>query len=172
MPKREVDKRKTRKALRKLRAAADRAGQEGAPDLTTWEKDFVEGVTKRLETYGSAFRDPGKGRLEEALSQRQHHVARVIEKKSQPKAEKTAKTTRSGSKAAKKDDPAVFRGSSLQRKSPMRSRAAPGRGPRVRDVNDDLREEAETPQTPAQKRAALRVIDGGKPPQPPNPKAR
>jgi hypothetical protein len=159
MPKREVDKRKTRKALRKLRSAAERAGQGGAPELTNWEKDFVEGVSKRLETYGSAFRDPGKGRLEEALSQRQHHVARIIEKKSRPKTEKPAK-------GRKKPDPkdAVFSGASLKRKSPLRSRAAPGRGPRVRDVNDDLREEAETPQTPAQKRAALRMIDGGKPP--------
>ncbi|HEV7692777.1 MAG TPA: hypothetical protein VGO52_18210 [Hyphomonadaceae bacterium] len=174
MPKREVDKRKTRKALRKLRAAADRAGQEGAPELTTWEKDFVEGVTKRLETYGSAFRDPGKGRLEEALSQRQHHVARVIEKKSRPKAEKAAKAGKAGSAGSKagKDDRPAFSGSSFKRKSPMRSRAAPGRGPRVRDVNDDLHEEAETPQTPAQKRAALRVIDGGKPPQTPPPKLR
>ena len=180
MPKREVDKRKTRKALRKLRAAADRAGQEGAPELTTWEKDFVEGVTKRLETYGSAFRDPGKGRLEEALSQRQHHVARVIEKKSRPKTEKTAKTgkagqsgsNKSGSKSGGKNDPSVFRGSSLQRKSPLRSRAAPSRGPRVRDVNDDLYDVPEIPQTPAQKRASLRMIDGGKPPQTPPPKLR
>jgi hypothetical protein len=172
MPKREVDKRKTRKALRKLRAAADRAGQEGAPELTSWEKDFVEGVTKRLETYGSAFRDPGKGRLEEALSQRQHHVARVIEKKSRPKAEKTAKAAKPGSKAAKKDDRPAFGVSSFKRKTPMRSRAAPGRGPGVRDVNDDLREEPETPQTPAQKRAALRVIEGGKPPASPAQKPR
>jgi hypothetical protein len=163
MPKREVDKRKTRKALRKLRSAAERAGQGGAPELTNWEKDFVEGVSKRLETYGSAFRDPGKGRLEEALSQRQHHVARIIEKKSRPKAEKAAKLAGRKSKQAEKDPP-VFSGSSLKRKSPLRSRAAPGRGPRVRDVNDDLREEAESAQTPAQKRAALRVIDGGKPP--------
>src|SRR6185436_18410242 len=136
-----------------------RAGQGGAPELTNWEKDFVEGVSKRLETYGSAFRDPGKGRLEEALSQRQHHVARIIEKKSRPQSAKvkTEKPAKVRKKAEPKD--AVFSGSSLKRKSPLRSRAAPGRGPRVRDVNDDLREEAESAQTPAQKRAALRVID-------------
>jgi hypothetical protein len=162
MPKREVDKRKTRKALRKLRRAAERAGQEGSPDLTTWEKDFVEGVTKRLETYGSAFRDPGKGRLEEALSARQHHVARIIDKKSRPKPEKAGKTAKGGKNADPKE--AVFRGSSLKRKSPLRSRAAPGRGPRVRHVDDDLREEVETPQTAAQKRARLQVIEGGRRP--------
>ena len=158
MPKREVDKRKTAKALRKLRRAADRAGEDGAPELTNWEKEFVEGVTTRLETYGSAFRDPGKGRLEEALSARQQHVARIIDKKSRPKVEKAG----ARSKSAKKDDkPAVFSGSSLKRKSPLRSKGAPVRGPRVRDVNDDLNEEAAAP--PAAKRAAFKVIDGGKP---------
>jgi hypothetical protein len=159
--KREVDKRKTAKALRKLRRAADRAGADGAPELTTWEKEFVEGVTGRLETYGSAFRDPGKGRLEEALSARQQHVARVIDKKSRPKAEKT----KASKPAAKDDKPDVFRGSSLKRKSPLRSKGAPARGPRVRDVNDDLKEEAEAP--PAAKRAAFRVIPGGKPAEKP-----
>src|SRR5690606_20522388 len=52
MPKRDVDKRKTTKALRKLRRAADRATEQGGPGLTTWEKDFVEGVSGRLEKYG------------------------------------------------------------------------------------------------------------------------
>ena len=83
--KREVDKRKTQKALRKLRRAAEAATAEDGPGLTTWEKDFVEGVTTRLETYGSAFRDPGKGRLEEALSARRGSAvgqsARVIGKR-------------------------------------------------------------------------------------------
>ena len=94
MPKREVDKRKTNKALRKLRRAAERASEEGGPGLTNWEKEFVEGVTTRLEKYGSAFRDPGKGRLEEALSQRQTQVTRVIEKKSR-KAKVSAKALKS-----------------------------------------------------------------------------
>src|SRR5262245_52029864 len=102
MAKRIVDKRKTAKALRKLQRAAGRAGSEGAPELTNWEKEFVEGVSKRLETYGSAFRDPGKGRLEEALSARQSQVARVIDKKSRPKSSKTAK--------AKDGKPPVFKG--------------------------------------------------------------
>jgi hypothetical protein len=157
--KREVDKRKTAKALRKLRRAAERAGAEGAPELTNWEREFVEGVTTRLETYGSAFRDPGKGRLEEALSARQQHVARAIDKKSRPKAEKA------GRAAAKDAKPDVFRGSSLKRKSSLRSKAAPPRGPRVRDVNDDLNEQAEA--TPAAKRAAFHVIPGGKAAQKP-----
>jgi hypothetical protein len=145
MPKREVDKRKTRKALRKLRQAAERAGGEGGPGLTSWEKDFVEGVSKRLETYGSAFRDPGKGKLEEALSQRQAHVARVLDKKSR-------KTNADASGGAAK---LGLQRSALKRKTALGPRSKP----RVRDVNDDMTPEA---LTPAEKRAALRVVPGGK----------
>jgi hypothetical protein len=156
MPKREVDKRKTAKALRKLRRAAERASEEGAAGLTNWEKDFVDGVTGRLEKYGSAFRDPGKGRLEEALSQRQAHIVRVIDKKSR-KASANADDKPGNPKGG------GLRRSQFKRKMPMGKRA----GPRVRDVNEDV---PPTPDpagpdpetTPEQKRAALRVVSGGK----------
>ncbi|HEX5006652.1 MAG TPA: hypothetical protein VFV70_06035 [Hyphomonadaceae bacterium] len=160
MPKREVDKRKTARALRKLRQAATRASEEGGAGLTNWEKDFVDGVTGRLEKYGSAFRDPGKGRLEEALSQRQAHVARAIDKKSRGKAAKASGKTSDGPERPKQGG---LRRSEFKRKTPMGKRS----GPRVRDVNEDLPPapdiatcEAET--TPEQKRAALRVVRGGK----------
>ena len=146
MPKRTVDKRKTAKALRKLRRAATRATDEGGPGLTNWEKDFVEGVTGRLEKYGSAFRDPHKGRLEEALSQRQAHVARVLDKKSR----------RSKTKPGEKSEAQTsLRRSTLKRKTPMR----PSRPARVRDVNEDLTDPTLTPE---EKRAALRLVPGGK----------
>ena len=161
MPKREVDKRKTSKALRKLRRVAERAREEGAPALTTWEKDFVEGVATRLEKYGSAFRDPGKVRLEEALSQRQSQITRVIEKKTRkPKASAT-----SFPKDARTPDAPR---STLKRNSPMRTKAKPGWKPRTRDINEDM-ETSGPPEpvaplaaTPAEKRAALKVIPGGK----------
>ena len=165
MAKREVPRSKTRKALRKLQRAAERATEEGAPGLTAWEKDFVEGVTRRLETYGSAFRDPGKGRLEEALSQRQAHVTRAIGAKSR-KAKKNTEDApkKEGSKHGENARPG-FHGSTLKRKSPMRARGAARTGPRVRDVNADMEAPAApTPPTLAEKRAALRVIAGGKPP--------
>jgi len=158
MAKREVDKHKTRKALRKLRRAAERATQEGGSGLTTWEKDFVEGVSGRLEKYGSAFRDPGKGRLEEALSQRQSQVVRVIDKKS-----RKAKVGASGKDTGQEPKPQLKR-STFKRKTPM---GGPS-GPRVRDVNEDLASEpapAAQPEpklTPAEKRSALRIIRGGK----------
>ena len=153
MPKREVDKRKTAKALRKLRRAAERATEEGGPGLTTWEKDFVEGVTDRLETYGSAFRDPGKGRLEEALSQRQAQVARVIDKKS-----RKAKADRKpdGKGAAPKQD--GLKRSSFKRKTPMGGAYTP----RVRDIDEDPAPPPQPDLTPEQKRAALRLVPGGK----------
>jgi hypothetical protein len=157
MPKREVDKRKTSKALRKLRRAAERAADAGGPGLTTWEKEFVEGVTGRLEKYGSAFRDPGKGRLEEALSQRQAQVTRVIEKKS--------RKAKAGAEPAAGGEPkATPPRSTFKRKSPMRAKAKPGWTPRVRDVNDDLPlpEPPLPARSPAEKRAALKVIPGGK----------
>lgn len=152
MPKREVDKRKTNKALRRLRRAAERATEEGGPGLTNWEKDFVEGVTGRLEKYGSAFRDPSKGRLEEALSQRQAQITRVIDKKSRKaKAEACAEGKR------KADPPR----STFKRKSPLRSKAKPGWTPRVRDINDDP--VPTEPSAPAQRAPSLKVIRGGKP---------
>lgn len=150
MAKREVDKRKTRKALRKLRQAAERAEGEGGPGLTSWEKDFVDGVSKRLETYGSAFRDPGKGKLDEALSQRQAHVTRALDKKS-----RKTKAGASGGVAK----PGLQR-STLKRKTPLGSRPKP----RIRDVNDDPTPENHSGPalTPTEKRAALRIIPGGK----------
>ena len=152
--KREVDKRKTQKALRKLRRAAEAATAEEGPGLTTWEKDFVEGVTTRLETYGSAFRDPGKGRLEEALSARQAQVTRVIEKKSRKtKAEAKMTPAKDGSAdLAKRVGP--------RRMSSFKTKTKPGWKPRGRDINDDSEP---TPTEPAtSKRPTLKVIPGGK----------
>ncbi|HVY88896.1 MAG TPA: hypothetical protein VG942_08515 [Hyphomonadaceae bacterium] len=166
MPKREVDKRKTAKALRKLRRAADRATGEGGPGLTPWEKDFVEGVSKRLETYGSAFRDPGKGRLEEALSQRQAHVARVIDKKSR-------KGKPGDDDKDRKFQPKPGVGSGLKRKTPLRARPKPRIGPHIRHVEDDLPPTPEPPPlSPGEKRARLHVIPGGKQAEKPHRKDR
>lgn len=148
MPRREVDKRKTRKALRKLRGAAERALEAGGPGLTSWEKEFVEGVSGRLEKYGSAFRDPGKGRLEEALSQRQSEAARIIDRKTRRR--KTAGPDKAAKPQLKRSTP--------KRKTPMRRRSAP----RVRDVNEDP--DAGSNPSAVKTRTPLRVIPGGKDP--------
>lgn len=81
---RDVDDKKTRKALRKLRKAAERAELEGI-ELTDWEQEFIEGVDERLTKYGSAFADLSKGGSEEALSNAQSEILRQLDKKSRGK---------------------------------------------------------------------------------------
>ncbi|HVY85296.1 MAG TPA: hypothetical protein VG943_09195, partial [Caulobacterales bacterium] len=79
---REVDPKRTRKALRIVRklalkgAAKDaidpETGEvkrgEGVVDYSQWEEEFLGEVGQRLEKYGSAFHDLSKGRKDEALS--------------------------------------------------------------------------------------------------------
>jgi hypothetical protein len=154
---REVDKRKTSKALRRLKRAAERAeAGEGASPLNDWEKEFVAGVTQRLETYGSAFRDPSKGHLEEALSARQTQVTRAIEKKTQPKRKAVPGETE------KVEAP--------RRRASFKSKRPPSRA-RVRDINEDAAEpsppEAAAPvRPPLRARPSLKVIPGGRQPRP------
>lgn len=90
---REIDERKKRKALnriRRARAAAERAieasqdeaaAQAARQMLSDWEEDFVASVEQRLNEYGSAFADPDKGNLDEPLSRLQELKLKEIEKK-------------------------------------------------------------------------------------------
>lgn len=120
---REIDEKKKRKALRKLRKAAERAEAEGGSGLSDWEREFVDEVEERVEKYGSAFADPEKGRLDEPLSAMQTRKLKEIDKKSRGK--ETGFKQRSGFKSKKK---AAFT-------------------PRVRDINAEIEEE--TDMTPA-----------------------
>lgn len=88
---REVDERKKRAALRKLRRAADLAAQGLGPPLTDWEAAFLEEVEARVEKYGSAFADPSKGGEGEALSGLQQAKLRQIDKKARGKEPKGLK---------------------------------------------------------------------------------
>lgn len=90
---REIDERKKRKALsriRRARAAAERAIEASEDEeaaaaarqmLSDWEEDFVASVEQRLNEYGSAFADPEKGNLDEPLSRLQELKLKEIEKK-------------------------------------------------------------------------------------------
>ncbi|MEZ5938347.1 MAG: hypothetical protein R3C52_09010 [Hyphomonadaceae bacterium] len=175
---REVDKRKTRKAMRKLKRVADRAAEPDAKPLSEWEKEFVEGVGERLEKFGSAFRDPDKGALEEALSARQAQIVRALDRKTRQakKAETAAedearhgKPARGGLRPGgkKRRDEDRIPGSTFRRKSPK------PRG-EARDAAEDepenetavaqpeaLTSPQEAPVSPEARRAALRVIKGG-----------
>jgi len=82
---RDVDERKTRKALRKLRAAKARADAGAGPELSEWEEDFLSSLEARLEQYGSAFNDPEKGDREEPLSVLQAMKVKEIDKKTRGK---------------------------------------------------------------------------------------
>lgn len=83
---REVDERKKRAALRKLRRAAELAERGLGPPLSDWERDFLEEVEGRIEKFGSAFADPAKGSEGEALSGLQQAKLREIDKKARGKA--------------------------------------------------------------------------------------
>jgi len=79
---REVDPKRTRKALRVVRKLAAKAAcpetidpetgeikpGSGEVDYSQWENEFLTEVDKRLEKYGSAFHNLSKGRKDEALS--------------------------------------------------------------------------------------------------------
>lgn len=79
---REIDPKLTRKALRRLRAARDRAQAGTGPALSEWESEFLTSLEARLETYGSAFADPAKGAPDAALSVLQGAKMREIDRKS------------------------------------------------------------------------------------------
>ena len=82
---RDVDERKKRKALRKIRKAAMLAEQGLGPPLSDWEKQFLEEVEERIEKFGSAFHDLEKGGADEALSSLQFVKLREIDKKARGK---------------------------------------------------------------------------------------
>lgn len=99
---RDVDPKKTRKALRIIRKLAAKSAApetvdpetgeikpgEGAVDYSQWENEFLTEVDKRLEKYGSAFNDLGKGRKEEALSNLQAVKLKEIAAKARGKTRK------------------------------------------------------------------------------------
>lgn len=99
---RDVDPKQTRKALRIIRKLAAKGSApetvdpetgevkpgEGAVDYSAWESEFLTEVDKRLEKYGSAFNDLGKGRREDALSNLQTVKLKEIAAKARGKKRK------------------------------------------------------------------------------------
>ena len=120
---RDVDERKKRKALRKLRKAAELAEAGLGPPLSDWEREFLEEVEERIEKYGSAFADPNKGNLEEPLSALQSRKLKEIDKKARGKGK------------------GLQRGGGFKSKKPM-----PKRG---RDIREDVEEAAPEPRETA-----------------------
>ena len=82
---REIDERKKRRILRKLRRAAARAEAGDGPGLSDWEQCFLEELEDRIDTYGSAFADPAKGDRSAPLSNLQDAKLKEIERKARGK---------------------------------------------------------------------------------------
>jgi hypothetical protein len=142
---REIDERKKRKALRKLRKAAELAGRGEGPPLSDWEQTFLEEVEERIKTYGSAFADPEKGDLDDAMSALQAHKLKEIGKKARGK------------------------GGGLKTRKPLGSKNKPAYTPRVRQLDDDI--EAPPPasapdltEDPPQSRPSLRLVSSAEAP--------
>jgi hypothetical protein len=103
---REVDRKKTRKALRMVRKLAARGASAEAVDPDTgelkpgsaevdysqWENEFLSEIDQRLEKYGSAFHDLAKGRKQEALSTLQTVKLKEIAAKARGKKRKRLTT--------------------------------------------------------------------------------
>ncbi|KCZ84615.1 hypothetical protein HAD_03010 [Hyphomonas adhaerens MHS-3] len=143
---RDVDERKKRAALRKLRKAAELAEQGKGPPLSDWEREFLEEVEERIEKYGSAFADPMKGSDGEALSALQQVKLKEIDKKARGKGRKGF-----GNKAG--PDRKSSKGSFAKRATP-----------RVRQIDDDIEEEAaETPPPVPSPDPSSQPVPRGKP---------
>ena len=142
---RDIDDKKKRKALRKLRKAAERAEAEGGPGLSDWEKEFVDEVETRVEKFGSAFADPSKGQLSEPLSVLQARKLKEIDKKSRGK---------SGGFKRKSGFKSSFKSKG---KKPFKTRTRAVN----QDILDDRPDHAETP-VKSTERPVFKVIKGGK----------
>lgn len=166
---RDVDERKKRAALRKLRKAAELAEQGLGPPLSDWEREFLEEVEQRIETYGSAFADPLKGEEGEALSGLQKLKLKEIDKKARGKGKQGF---RSKKKAAKRPPPRVRQldedvdeateemptAPAPAKKQPLKLVRPEG----VKPASELLPETPEPDSTPkAETRPKLRVIRGG-----------
>lgn len=118
---RTVDPKRTRKAQRLVRKLAAKAApptetvdpetgeittREGAVEYSTWEKDFLGEVDKRLEKYGSAFHSLAKGRAEDPLSMLQTVKLKEIAAKARGKKRKGLTTKKPlGWKRRRPDEP-------------------------------------------------------------------
>lgn len=120
--------RAARNAKRKLERLRKKLAETG--ELTDWEAEFSDSVTDRLDTFGSAFADPEKGRRSDALSFAQKKVVSALNKKA--KGEKS--------------------GSSFKSKGGFKNKGKTKFTPRVRQIEDDMVEPTPDPQPPVTRR--------------------
>ncbi|NDC58047.1 MAG: hypothetical protein EBZ50_04310 [Alphaproteobacteria bacterium] len=110
---REVDPKRTRKALRTVRELAarvdapspDSEGGGEPPDYSEWERTFLAEVETRLQTYGSAFANLAKGHPDEALSALQAQKLKEIAAKAAGEAPRKGFKTRKPLRARRPERP-------------------------------------------------------------------
>ena len=154
---RDVDDRKKRKALRKIRKAAMLAEQGLGPPLSDWEKQFLEEVEERIEKFGSAFHDLEKGAADEALSSLQYVKLREIDKKARGKG-KSGFKSKGGFK--KKPAPRVRQLDEDVEVAPDPPKPSKPTLVRARDLPQE-QVPAQKPPSKPKSRPTFRVIDGG-----------
>ena len=93
-------------------------------DLTDWETEFAQGVSERLDKFGSAFADPEKGGRGEALSYAQKKVVSSLKKKA------------AGKSGEDDNDKGYPKRSSFKSKKPKFT-------PRVRQIGEDFDDKPE-----------------------------
>lgn len=121
---RKARERSARNARRKLERLHKTLSETG--EITDFEDEFGESVVERLGKYGSAFQDREKGRPGDALSFAQKRVMAAMNKKV---------------KDLKK--PAGAKSDGYTPRSSFKSKGKPKFTPRVRDLEDDMPDEAE-----------------------------
>ena len=154
---REIDERKKRKALRKLRKAAMLAEQGLGPELSDWEKQFLEEVEERIETYGSAFADPEKGGADEPLSALQSIKLKEIDKKARGKGKSGFRQRKPLGRASQ---PRVRQIDETE-EEPAQSPIPKPTGPKLVKARDLPAREPDEPTAPQAPRRSFKVIKGG-----------
>lgn len=123
-------------------------------DLTEWETEFAEGVSERLDTFGSAFADPEKGGRGEALSYAQKKVVSSLKRKAKD-------SRKSGADDDYLDDDEDAN-STFKPRSSFKSKR-PKFKPRVRQLDEDFEDEGE----PDTGRLPPKLAQSEDPPAPP-----
>lgn len=158
---RKTRERAARNARRKLERLHRTLSEKG--EITEFENEFGESVVERLDKFGSAFNDREKGRPGDALSFAQKRVVAAMNKKVKDLKKKPA-SAESGSGSYNSDDDyertadrwknqSDKNQTNKKKGSSFKSKKKKGFTPRVRNLEDDMVEEAasEAPYIPEYK---------------------
>jgi len=140
---RKTRERAARNARRKLERLHKTLADKG--EITDFENEFGESVVERLDKFGSAFNDLEKGRPGDALSFAQKRVVAAMNKKVKELKKKPAGENDPDADYERTAD--RWKKADKQKRSSFKTKKKNGFTPRVRNLEDDMPEEApaETP---------------------------